>query len=106
MARHNYLSKRPHRTVSSHPMRPSPAGRSPGGRGSHVLAVSRGPGKETRRDLLGTSTVEVKLSAAVSAPPDNSALWGPLAIVREVSCLENPPVQMTPSPGNATRNPR
>src|SRR5207244_10462668 len=49
---------------------------------------------------------QVKLTTTINATPDNYTVWLNLTIISGISFVDQPPVQMLPSPGNATRNPR
>src|SRR5207245_1868567 len=71
-----------------------------------TMDLSNGTVKPYRADPSATFTFQVKLTTTVNATPDNYTVWLNLTIISGISFVDQPPVQMTPSPGNATRNPR
>ncbi len=78
----------------------------PDGGSSPTMALSNGTVDPYRADPSATFTFQVKLTTTVNATPDNYTVWLNLTIISGISFVDQPPVQMTPSPGNATRNPR
>ena len=75
----------------------------PDGGSSPTMALSNGTVDPYRANPSATFTFQVKLTTTVNATPDNYTVWLNLTIISGISFVDQPPVQMTPSPGNATR---
>jgi hypothetical protein len=78
----------------------------PGVASSETMALSNGTVAPYHADPSANFTFRVKLTTTVNATPDNYTVWLNLTIISGISFVNQPPVQMIPCPGNATKNPR